>query len=237
MSLRKIPVILLLTAGFNTMLTPPYRPPPKDEAISSTPIDIPRLRKYRLTFARAGQILMAAAEIATISANTTSPSDISHKLLSAIVPKGGHPSKISLSSLGILGAALWICGAILRMQTFQKLGRFFRFDISIQKNHELVVTGPYAYVRHPSYTGMLMANIGWLLWNSAEGSWVRECGIWSTTAGKIALIAYTVIGILPTSAVTLSRMSKEDEALQKQFGAQWDDWAKKVPYSIIPGIY
>ena len=35
----------------------------------------------------------------------------------------------------------------------------------------------------------------------------------------------------------LLRMSKEDEALQKVFGDEWDEWARSVPYSLIPGIF
>ena len=32
---------------------------------------------------------------------------------------------------------------------------------------------------------------------------------------------------------TLARMSKEDVALRNHFGKKWDDWVKKVPYSIF----
>jgi len=37
--------------------------------------------------------------------------------------------------------------------------------------------------------------------------------------------------------VTLGRMSVEDDILRKQFGAEWDNWAKRVPYRVIPGVY
>jgi protein-S-isoprenylcysteine O-methyltransferase Ste14 len=51
-----------------------------------------------------------------------------------------------MTPLSYLGTVLWICGAALRLRTFRELGRFFRFEISIQENHKLIVTGPYAYV-------------------------------------------------------------------------------------------
>ena len=35
----------------------------------------------------------------------------------------------------------------------------------------------------------------------------------------------------------LLRMSKEDAALRKVFGNQWDNWARLVPYSLIPWVY
>ena len=43
--------------------------------------------------------------------------------------------------------------------------------------------------------------------------------------------------LLAGSYLALNRTSKEDVALRKQFGTKWDDWAKRVPYSIFPGVY
>jgi protein-S-isoprenylcysteine O-methyltransferase Ste14 len=84
---------------------------------------------------------------------------------------------------------------------------------------------------------MLMANIGWFLWNGASGSWVRECGFFASSTGKLCLAVYAAVAILSTSAIPFSRMSKEDEVLKRKFGSQWDDWARRVPYLVIPGVY
>ena len=54
--------------------------------------------------------------------------------------------------------------------TYRQLGRFFVFEASIQKDHELIVSGPYSVVRHPSYTGFFMVAGGWFLWNLSKGS-------------------------------------------------------------------
>ena len=40
------------------------------------------------------------------------------------------------------------------------LGRFFQYQIEIQDRHKVVDTGPYRYVRHPSYTGIMLAIVG-----------------------------------------------------------------------------
>jgi len=58
-----------------------------------------------------------------------------------------------------------------------------------------------------------------------------------TVQGKFAVLSYTLLVILGGLYLVLMRMSKEDEALRKHFGKQWEDWAKNVPYYVVPGIY
>lgn len=43
------------------------------------------------------------------------------------------------------------------------MGSMFTFEMSIRKNHELVTSGPYAIVRHPGYTSVMLVVIGMLL--------------------------------------------------------------------------
>jgi protein-S-isoprenylcysteine O-methyltransferase Ste14 len=52
------------------------------------------------------------------------------------------------------------------------------------------------------------------------------------------VIYFSVLDNFP-SVIALARMSKEVIVLRNQFGKKWDDWAKRVPYSIFPraGIY
>jgi len=44
------------------------------------------------------------------------------------------------------------------------------------------------------------------------------------------LVTIMIFGIL-------RRMSKEDRALHQLAGEKWEDWAKKVPYKLVPFIY
>jgi protein-S-isoprenylcysteine O-methyltransferase Ste14 len=121
--------------------------------------------------------------------------------------------------------------------TYRHLGRFFRKETSIQKDHELIVSGPYSVVRHPSYTCVIMVNGGWFLWQLTKGSWIIESGLWNTMLGRLLVVVYFSAVNIFLSLFILARMSKEDMALRNHFGKKWDDWAKRVPYSIFPGIY
>lgn len=66
---------------------------------------------------------------------------------------------------------------------------------------------------------------------------MRECGILSSYTGSSLLAVYVIFGLLPALVVTLGRMSKEDEALRREFGSQWEAWYQQVPCAVIPGVY
>src|SRR5256714_867710 len=63
----------------------------------------------------------------------------------------------------VAAVVLFAAGLILRWWAIVTLGRFFTVDVTIEKDHELVERGPFQWVRHPSYTGVLLAFVGWAL--------------------------------------------------------------------------
>ena len=142
-----------------------------------------------------------------------------------------------MSYAAAIGLIIMVLGTWIRLMTYRYLGRFFRFETSIQKDHELIVSGPYSVVRHPSYTGGILVSGGWFLWQLSKGSWIIESGLWNTMMGRLLLLIHISVFNILGSSFVLARMSKEDIALRNQFGKKWDDWAKRVPYSIFPGIY
>ena len=59
-----------------------------------------------------------------------------------------------------LGAVVFALGLVLRAWAVRELGRFFKFTVVVQADHRVVDTGPYRLIRHPSYTGLLMVELG-----------------------------------------------------------------------------
>jgi protein-S-isoprenylcysteine O-methyltransferase len=59
-----------------------------------------------------------------------------------------------------LGLAVFAAGLVVRAWAVRELGRFFQFTVVVQADHRVVDSGPYRLVRHPSYTGLLMASLG-----------------------------------------------------------------------------
>ena len=85
-----------------------------------------------------------------------------------------------------VGLALMAAGLALRWWSIHTLGRSFTVDVRIRAGQTVIDTGPYRWVRHPSYTGLLLicAGIGLALGNGAS----LACVIVIPLAGLVARI-------------------------------------------------
>ncbi len=73
---------------------------------------------------------------------------------------------VSNPDLGILGAALCVAGVGLAVWARLILGRNWGMPMTRKQNPELITAGPYGVIRHPIYTGMLIAMLGSMLGGS-----------------------------------------------------------------------
>jgi protein-S-isoprenylcysteine O-methyltransferase Ste14 len=95
--------------------------------------------------------------------------------------------------------------------------RFFSSVMRIQldRGHVVCDSGPYRIVRHPGYAGNLLALPGMVLALSS---------MWTLVPAAVALI------------ITVIRTALEDQALQDELPG-YRDYARRVRYRLIPGIY
>lgn len=122
------------------------------------------------------------------------------------------------------------------MWSHRTLGRFFTWELSVQDGHRLLTVGPYAIVRHPSYLGLALLAAGNVLAIHGSGSWLAECEFVNGMLHKTLKVAFSiywagVVGML------FMRMNREDAILRKQFGSEWQAWARRTPYQLIPFVY
>jgi protein-S-isoprenylcysteine O-methyltransferase Ste14 len=71
--------------------------------------------------------------------------------------------------LAAVGALLFACGIALAIWARLHLGRNWGMPMSQRAEPELVTSGPYRFVRHPIYTGLLTAMLGTVLVNNLLG--------------------------------------------------------------------
>jgi len=116
----------------------------------------------------------------------------------------------------VAGLVLIAAGIGLRAWSIVTLGRFFQYQIKVQPGHRVVTSGPYRYVRHPSYTGIAMVLAGMAL---ASGD------VWS-------LPAVAVLG----GAGLAVRIRAEERQLTQALGAEYERFAAGRK-RLVPGVW
>jgi protein-S-isoprenylcysteine O-methyltransferase Ste14 len=114
------------------------------------------------------------------------------------------------------GIGLMVAGVGLRWYAVRVLGRYFTTTVFIQSGQKVVEKGPYRYVRHPSYTGVLITLLGVGL---ALSNW----------ASLAAIILIPLIGFG-------YRIAVEERALQEGLGRPYVDYMKRTR-RLLPWIF
>ncbi|KAF8813932.1 hypothetical protein BYT27DRAFT_7083451 [Phlegmacium glaucopus] len=221
--------------GLHVTATPPQPPPNVNEKVPSTRLEVILQQRSGLLLIKTLCYAAALAETAVILAARNAELPISQKIIANLV-FSGSANNIRPTPLFFLGTFMTGLGGYIRYTCYRALGRLFTFEMSIRNNHQLITDGPYSVVRHPAYTGAILTVAGIICCHTSQGSWTRECGVLETKFGQSAFWLFSVFVSALTAGLML-RMSKEDAALKKTFGSQWDNWARLVPYSILPWIY
>ncbi|KAI0337705.1 hypothetical protein BDW22DRAFT_1339274 [Trametopsis cervina] len=233
----KIPLILAATALTHVAYTPPNPPPLAHEASKYNEDKLTVLApRTTLLLSKTAYWVFASCESAVIIA-TAFPSPASTVILSWLVRPGYSAAAVRPTTTTITGWVLLCIGGVIRIACYRALGRFFTFQLSIKEDHQLVTTGPYSIVRHPSYSAALFVLCGTLLSVFSKGSWCREAGWLDTIGGRILAAAWVAYTVPILVMVCVVRVKQEDAALQKQFSQEWERYAQKTPYRLVPFIY
>ena len=119
------------------------------------------------------------------------------------------------ASFAIGIALIWI-GLALRLWAVRTLGRFFTVKVSILEGHRVIDTGPYRFVRHPSYTGLLLTYLGFGIGLDS----------WASVAGAI----------VPPLAAAIWRIADEEEVLLRELGDPYREYARGRR-RLLPGVW
>ncbi len=115
-----------------------------------------------------------------------------------------------------VGFAMFVGGIALRWYSISYLGRFFTVDVTVKSDQTVVDTGPYKFIRHPSYTGSLLAFLG--------------LGICFANYATLAIM------MIPITSVFLYRMKIEEAALQTGLGEAYRNYMSRTK-RLVPFLY
>ncbi len=113
------------------------------------------------------------------------------------------------------GVALCAAGGVLRLAPVFVLKNRFSGLVAIQAGHRLETRGIYGVVRNPSYLGMLVASLGWVL------AFRSGVGVILTAALLVPIVA---------------RIHAEERLLREHFGAEYDAYCART-WRLVPGVY
>ena len=118
--------------------------------------------------------------------------------------------------LQITGLVVMGIGIIVRTVAIAQLGRFHTPNVAVRQSHQLIDSGLYRHVRHPSYLGALIAFFGFSV---ALGNWLG-----------------VVVVLIVTLCIYLFRIHEEETALEAAFGDDYRAYRRRTK-RLIPGLY
>jgi protein-S-isoprenylcysteine O-methyltransferase Ste14 len=115
-----------------------------------------------------------------------------------------------------LGIACIVAGAGFRLWAVLTLGRFFTLDVRVASDQRVVTGGPYRWLRHPSYTGLLISLLGFGL---TLGNWLSV----------LCILVLPLIGLV-------RRILVEEDALFAGLGQPYREFAANRK-RLVPGVW
>jgi protein-S-isoprenylcysteine O-methyltransferase Ste14 len=113
----------------------------------------------------------------------------------------------ALPSIWAAGVLLTIAGLALAFWARYHLGRNWSGQITLKENHTLVCTGPYRYLRHPIYSGLLLAVVG---------------------TGLTVGLYRALLGVILITLGLWWKARQEDAWLARAFGEQFEEQRRRT---------
>ncbi|MCG6963950.1 MAG: isoprenylcysteine carboxylmethyltransferase family protein [Acidobacteria bacterium] len=127
----------------------------------------------------------------------------------------GTQLPVPLPTIRVAALALLVGGLVVRWTAILTLGRLFTVDVAIHSDHDVVEHGLYRYMRHPSYTGLLIAFVGLGLFFA---DWLSI----------VVLLVPIILGVL-------NRVVKEERALLESLGPAYAAYCARTR-RFVPGL-
>jgi protein-S-isoprenylcysteine O-methyltransferase Ste14 len=114
-----------------------------------------------------------------------------------------------------VGLGMYSFGFLLMHWAEGHLGKMFSVEVTVQEGHRLVTDGPYRYLRHPRYLGIIIFAKGIAL-------------VFRSEVGLVLIVALFL--------VLLWRIRDEEALMRQEIGPAWEAYSRKS-WRLIPFVY
>jgi protein-S-isoprenylcysteine O-methyltransferase Ste14 len=111
-----------------------------------------------------------------------------------------------------IGLALLCAGLAFAVWARVELGRNWSGAVTVKEGHELIRSGPYAYVRHPIYSGLIAALIGTAVTVGTERA---------------------LLGVLIIVIAFVRKLRTEERFMRETFPGEYERYSAAVP-ALVP---
>ena len=118
-------------------------------------------------------------------------------------------------NLPAIGTGLVLLGLLFAAWARIHLGGNWSSTVTVKEGHTLITGGPYRWVRHPIYTGMLVALLGTALAIGAAYGFI---------AAALILLGFVI------------KLMAEEERMRATFPGQYADYSRRTA-RLVPGVF
>lgn len=191
------------------------------------------------SFARIVTLIIAAHHAIVSLARFSDRVTLSDEVVRYTCATPGHldPKLFTWSSQTVATLALLYVGSYIRFRAYAELGANFTYRLA--KPDQLVTSGLYAYVRHPSYTGLVAVLIAmYSLFFRQRG--LRSCwGLVNEWLVENDWVGYAVVLVgfsIPIWLFMVKRVKEEEKMMEQEFGQKWRKYCKRTK-KFVPFVY
>jgi protein-S-isoprenylcysteine O-methyltransferase Ste14 len=116
----------------------------------------------------------------------------------------------------VVGIVLVVAGEAMRVWSKVTLGRYFTYTVMTSADQPVITSGPYRYLRHPSYTGIMLFALG-------------AGFVWGNWLGLAAVTVFVFLGVR-------YRIHVEERALLEELGDRYRTYAE-LHKRLIPFVW
>ncbi len=118
--------------------------------------------------------------------------------------------------LRYFGLIIFLLGYLFMVWAPLHLGKQFSAYVTIQEGEELITDGPFQYMRHPRYSGLVC---------------------WIFGVAMVFLSGPAIVLAVMMSILMLLRIPKEERLLHEEFEGKWDNFCERTTKRLVPFIY